>query len=194
MEQILYSISEYKLLAMVAGFVIVGVETFIPMIPLLAIIIANAFIFGMWIGFIISWTGSSTASVFLYYVANRFSKAKIFRKYKDITQTKKMLEFIKKQGFNTIFISYACPFIPDFLVTITSGFVGLDIKSFISGMVCGKFVMFLLISYIGEDVGAFFSNPIKIILFAIVIMASWIIGNRVNNKIHETDIKNKEYK
>lgn len=189
MEQILYSVSEYRFLAMFVGFVLVGIETFLPMIPLLAIILANAFVFGMWTGFLISWAGSSVGSLLLYYIANRFSRANIFEKYRKKEKTKRLSEFIKKQGFNIIFISYVCPFIPDFLVTITSGFVGLDIKNFVSGMVCGKFVMFLLISYIGEDVCAFFSSPIKVILLSIVILVAWILGSYINDRIHNTNIK-----
>ncbi|MPN27991.1 hypothetical protein SDC9_175425 [bioreactor metagenome] len=52
-------------------------------------------------------------------------------------------------------------------------------------MVCGKFVMFLLLSYIGEDIGDLFYNPKKIVIFTFAILISWIVGKRVNNKIHK---------
>ena len=87
-----------------------------------------------------------------------------------------------------IFISYVCPFIPDFLITIASGITGVDIKNFSLGMIIGKFVMFLLISYVGEDISEFFTNPIKIIVFTLAISISWIIGKSVNKKIHHVDI------
>lgn len=185
MERILYSIADHKLLAAVIGLLLVAVETFAPVLPLLAIVLANAFVLGMWKGFLVSWVGSSIASIALYYVAKKFSTIKFFTKYEKNIKIIKIKSWIKKQGFNSIFISYVCPFIPDFLITITSGFVGFDIKTFISGMVCGKFVMFLLLSYIGEDIGDLFYNPKKIVIFTLAILISWIVGKRVNNKIHK---------
>ncbi len=189
MEQILYSIAEYKILATIVGFFIMAAETFIPVIPLMALILANVFILGMWIGFLVSWLGSSTGSMLLYYLAAKFSKISFFKKYKEKEHTRKIIKWIKKQGFSMIFISYVCPFIPDFLITIASGFAGVDVKTFGLGMVIGKFVMFLLISYVGEDISEFFDNPIKIIVFILAICISWIIGKNVNNKIHRVDIR-----
>lgn len=189
MEQILYSLSDYKILAIVAGFIIIGIETFIPVLPLVAIVLANVFILGMWLGFFVSWAGSSIASILLYLLSYKFSKHNRFKKYKQNEKINKIIIWIKKQGFTSIFASYSCPFIPDFLITIASGFVQFDFKSFASGMIFGKFVMFLMISYVGEDIGSFFSSPTKIIVFSISIIISWIIGNNVNKKIHETKYK-----
>lgn len=189
MEQLLYLLSDYKLLAIIAGFIIIGLETFLPILPLVAIVMANAFVLGMWLGFFVSWIGSVFASMLLYYIANKCSRMYFFEEYKKKNITKKVLKWIKEQGFNTIFISYSCPFIPDFLITITSGFAGLDFKSFGSGMICGKFVMFLLISYVGQDIVGFFSNPIKILLLTIVVTLSWIIGKKINDKIHKTETR-----
>lgn len=186
MEQILYSLTDYKVLAIIVGFILIAVETFLPVLPLIAIVVANAFVLGMWMGFLVSWVGSSVASVALYLVVNKFSKWKCFEKYQEKNKIKKVIIWIKKQGFNSIFISYACPFIPDFLVTVGSGFTGLDLKTFVSGMVCGKFVMFLLISYVGEDINHIFSHPIKIVVFICAILISWVIGQRINNKIHKS--------
>ena len=194
MEQILYSLADYKILAIIAGFIIIAVETFLPVLTLLARVVANAFVLGMWMGFLVSWIGSSVASILLYYLANKFSKSSFFKRYQDSEKLNKITRWIKKQGFNSIFISYACPFIPDFLITVASGFSGLDLKTFASGMVCGKFVMFLLISYVGEDINHFFSQPIKIVVFSSAILASWIVGQHINNKIHKIEVKNKKYK
>lgn len=188
MEQILYSISEYKILASIVGFFVMAVETFIPVIPLMALILANVFILGMWIGFLVSWLGSSVGSILLYYLAAKFSKISLFKRYKEKDQIKKIIKWIKKQEFSMIFISYVCPFIPDFLITIASGFTGVDIKTFSLGMIIGKFVMFLFISYVGEDISEFFTNPIKIIVFILAISISWIIGKSVNKKINHVDI------
>ena len=184
MEQILYSVAQYKILSAFIAFFLTAIESFIPILPLVGIVLANSMIFGMWLGFFISWAGSCIASILLYYCARKISKLKIFDKYRNRQKNEKLTEFIKKQGFSMIFITYVCPFISDFLINILSGFIGLDLKTFISGMVSGKFVMFLFISYVGEDVTGFFHSPIKVLLFSIFILISWIIGRNINNKMH----------
>lgn len=188
MEQILYLISDNKNLSIIVGFILIVLETFAPILPLTAIVVANAFVLGMWTGFLVSWLGSSIASIILYYVSKKFFNIQIFSKYETNIKVIKIKSWIKKQGFNSIFISYACPFIPDFLITITSGFTDFDIKTFIPGMVCGKFIMFLLISYIGEDFSTLFLNPKKVFIFLFAILVSWIFGQRINNKIHKQGV------
>lgn len=187
MEQLIYSVSNHKLIAMVIAFATVSIETFLPLLPLLAIVVANSIVLGMWLGFLVSWVGSSIASVLLYYFANKFSKARFFEKYKSSEKTLKIINWIKRQGFNTIFISYACPFIPDFLITIASGFTSLSIRDYILGMVSGKFVMFLLISYVGEDVNELLTSPTKIIILSLAIMISWMVGQNINRKIQKNN-------
>lgn len=185
MEQILYSLSEYKLLAVIAGFFIIAIETFIPTLPLVLIIIANAFVLGMWIGFTVSWIGSSVAAILLYFITFKLSKSKLVEKYKQKEKIKKVIKWIRNQSFTTLFICYVCPFIPDFLITITSGFAQTNYKTFILGMTSGKFVMFLLLSYMGEDIGNIFKEPIKMIIFVIILFIFWILGRKINNKINK---------
>lgn len=188
MEKLLYSVAEYRGWATFIAFLLTGIESFIPVLPLVAIILANSIIFGMWKGFFISWSGSCVAAIMLYFCANKLSKLRIFNKSRNKYQDKKISTYINKQGFSVIFITYVCPFISDFFITVISGFINFDIKTFIIGMICGKFVMFLFISYVGKDIESFFRNPIKIILLMIFIAISWRIGKKVNNKIHRDNI------
>lgn len=83
-----------------------------------------------------------------------------------------------------IFITYLCPFIPDFLVTITSGISKMKYTNFIPGMVLGKFIMFLVISYIGNDFKDFIKDPVKLASLIVFIIIFWILGNKINKKIN----------
>lgn len=183
MEQLILSFSNYKFLAMLIAFLTVVLETFLPLLPLLAIVMANSFVLGMWLGFFISWMASSIASIILYLLANKFSKSKYIKSHIKNEHGEKIYTWIKNQGFNSIFISYACPFIPDFLITVVSGVASVNLREFILGMISGKFVMFLLISYIGEDISDLFNNPFKIVVLSMAIIIAWLIGKNINNKI-----------
>lgn len=184
MQEILHLLLDNKIIALIGAIIIIMIETFLPMLPLTAIIVGNVFVLGMWLGFFVSWIGSSVASVILYYIANKFSKLDYIKKYKNNKIVNNITTWIHKQGFNSIFISYVCPFIPDFFVTIASGFARVEIKNYVLGMVFGKFVMFLIISYVGDDINKLFFHPEKIILFIVVMIIFWIIGKNINRKIH----------
>ena len=183
MEQIIYNLQEYKLLVAVLGFIIIIVETFIPALPLVAIVGANAFVLGIWLGFFISWIGSVVGSIVLFLISSKISNTKIINKINN-DKVYKFKAWVKKQGFSMIFITYLCPFIPDFLITITSGMSQMKLSNFIPGMILGKFIMFLGISYIGNDFINFIRNPIKVSSLLVIIIIFWILGNKVNKRIN----------
>ena len=43
--------------------------------------------------------------------------------------------------------------------------------------------MFLVISYIGQDIHGFITNPIKIITFCLITFLVWKLGNKLNRDL-----------
>lgn len=183
MEQIIYSLQDHRVIASVVSFFIVVLETFVPILPLVAIVGANAFVLGLWLGFFMSWFGSVLGSTVLFLLSSKFSHTKVFKKFSG-HKVDRVTRWIQKQGFNMIFIAYLCPFIPDFLVTVASGISDMKLTNFLPGMVLGKFIMFILISYVGNDAYNFFTNPTKVFLLVLLVASFWILGNKINKKIN----------
>lgn len=183
MEQIIYNLQEYKLLVAFVGFAIIIIETFIPALPLVAIVGANAFVLGIWLGFFVSWLGSALGSIALFFICSKFSNSKFVKRFNS-DKIDKFKNWVKKQGFTMMFITYLCPFIPDFLITITAGISQMKPSNFIPGMVLGKFIMFLVISYIGNDIENFIKDPIKVTSLLILIFIFWVLGNKINKRIN----------
>ncbi|MGL5328046.1 MAG: VTT domain-containing protein, partial [Peptostreptococcaceae bacterium] len=90
----------------------------------------------------------------------------------------------KKHGFKLLFIAYACPFIPACLVTIACALCKTEFKQFVSAMLSGKLIMFIIISYVGSDIQGFVTDPVKMIIFLGVVLLAWIIGNKVNKSLN----------
>ena len=181
--QDLYSISQhYWIVSMFIGLISCFLESFLPVLPLIGIISANAIILGLLKGMIISWIGSSLGTILLFLLAIKF-KDKVYTKNIKSKKINNIITWINKQGFKLFFIAYCCPFIPGFLVTIASALSDRDIKSFVPAMLSGKFVMFLVISYPASDIISFIKNPIKIAFFIFLVLLAWKIGNKVNNRL-----------
>ncbi|MGL6106730.1 hypothetical protein [Romboutsia sp.] len=61
------------------------------------------------------------------------------------------------------------------LVTIASGFSGRTLKSFAPGMILGKVTMFAVASFVGYDINALITNPERIVIVVVMIIASFRI-------------------
>ena len=189
-------VQDYLLLSICVGFFSSFIESFIPMLPLVAIVTANAALFGMVKGFLISWLGSVTGTICLFLLVSKIGEnSKLLEKIKN-EKIKKAILWVDKKGFKLLFIAYACPFLPDCVITIASAITKRDKTTFMSAVLSGKFIMFLVVSYIGQDIYGFITSPIKIIGFCVVVFLAWVLGNKLNKDLEyiEERVHNKENK
>lgn len=177
---------DYWILTMFVGLFSTFIESFLPVLPLVAIVTINAAVFGMGIGLIISWIGSGLGTIAVFLVVSKLSDSKLLNKYKN-DKTRKIIEKVRSKGFKLLFIAYSCPFIPTCLVTIASAICKSKFKHFVTAMLSGKFIMFIVISYIGSDIKGFITSPIKIILFILMVLIAWKIGNKVNTSLEHNE-------
>lgn len=181
-QNLLNLVQDYWLLSLTVGFLGTFIESFIPMLPLVAIVTANAALFKMPIGFLVSWLGSVAGTIFLFILVSKFSDNKLSKKLNN-HKIEDAINWIDKRGFKLLFIAYACPFLPACIITIASAFSKRNLTMFISAVASGKFIMFLVVSYIGHDIYGFITNPIKVILFGVLIFAAWKLGNKLNKDL-----------
>ncbi|WP_455542822.1 TVP38/TMEM64 family protein [Intestinibacter sp.] len=196
-------VQDYWMLSICVGFLSTFIESFIPMLPLVAIVTANAALFGMLNGFLISWLGSVTGTICLFLLVSKIGQnSKILDKIKN-EKVQKSILWIDKRGFKLLFIAYACPFLPACVITIASAISKRDKTTFMSAVLSGKFIMFLVISYIGQDIYGFITSPLKIIGFCAIVFLAWKLGNKLNKDLdyieekvyhkNEEDDKDDEY-
>lgn len=177
---------DYLFLTMIVGLFSTFIESFLPILPLVAIVTINAAVFGLGMGLIISWIGSGLGTLALFFIVSKFSDNKFINKYRN-EKTKKIVEKINSKGFKILFIAYACPFIPSCLVTISSALCKSEIKHFATAMLSGKFIMFIVISYIGSDIKGFITSPLKMIVFILIVLFAWFIGNKINSSFDHSE-------
>lgn len=181
-QNLYYIAQDYWILTMLIGLMSCFVESFIPALPLIGIVTGNAILFGLVNGIILSWIGSGLGTILLFLLTKKFKNSIHMERFKNIN---KIISWIYRQGFKVLFIAYCCPFIPGFLVTIASALSGKSIRNFAPAMLSGKFVMFLVVSYPASDLVGFIKNPIKIVVFLLLVLLAWKLGNRVNAKLDE---------
>ena len=93
-------VQDYLLLSICLGFFSSFIECFIPMLPLVAIVTANAALFGMVKGFLISWLGSVTGTICLFLLVSKIGEnSKLLEKIKN-EKIKKAILWVDKKGLN----------------------------------------------------------------------------------------------
>ena len=187
--QSIYNIvNDYWILSIAVGLISAFVESFLPILPLVAIVTANAALFGMIPGFIISWLGSVLGTICLFWAVKKLSDGK-FVKFLTNEKVEKAIDWVEEKGFKLLFLAYACPFLPACVITISQGLSKRDLADFISAVVAGKLVMFFIISYIGKDIIGFITNPIKVLTLALITFIAWKIGNKLNKDLEDYEHK-----
>lgn len=180
-------IKHYQMLGPIFSILLTAIEAFIPIIPLIVVVIANANAFGFLIGFLISWVGASFGAYGLFLVVRKFGKHPKLQKFIQKERVQKLIKWVDMNGFTPLLILLCFPFTPAIIVNIVAGLSNLRKQYYLIAIIVGKFVMILTMSGLGYDIRALIKDPIKLILSALVLVILWFVGkyfeNRLNKKV-----------
>lgn len=177
------------LLTFAIGFLAAFSEPFFSPLPIIGIVVTNSILLGFLPGLLASILGSLLGSIILFALCKKFGNSKLMKRLNN-SKVNTISHWIRQQGFLPMTICYACPFIPDILITIASGVSKKSFQKFFPGLVCGKLIFFSVVSYIGNDLVGFMTNPFKIVIVLAIVAFTFLLGRRVSNKIELASEKN----
>ncbi|GAA0691982.1 hypothetical protein GCM10008903_26660 [Clostridium cadaveris] len=125
----------------------------------------------------------------LFFLCKKISNKRFVNNFKTV-QVDKIIKWVRIQGFVPMTLCYSCPFIHGFLVTIASGISKKSVIKYLPGMLCGKVIMFSVVSYIGNDLHGFFTNPLKIFIVVLIIIGSLFIGKKLSSRMEMKELNN----
>ncbi len=166
------------------GVLLPVIEAFIPVLPLIGFVIINVAAFGFVLGYLYSWMGNCIGSFLLFLFIRKVGGKKFEEKIKK-SKYKGTLEKIKKREVTVLFYLYCFPFTPSFLISGTAALANMDTQIFLITMIPAKFVMILSLAFIGENVSSFFINPLKSVLYIMIILLINYISKKLIQKYEE---------
>jgi uncharacterized membrane protein YdjX (TVP38/TMEM64 family) len=178
-EDIEHMLKQYESLGPVPGILAPFIESFIPVLPLVAILIANVNAYGLVEGILLSWMGVVGGAISVFLLTRRFGgslRGYIERKY---PQSKRWIEWVEQHGFTPIFLLACFPFTPSFFVNVASGISRLPFHTFITATMLGKGVMVFLVSFAGHDLHLLLKQPWKIVVIVFFFVLMWFLGRKV---------------
>ncbi|MCH7320679.1 TVP38/TMEM64 family protein [Solibacillus sp. MA9] len=186
-------IEKYKLLGPWFSVFLTSVEAFLPFLPLFVIVVANAGAYGLFWGFMLSWLATVVGSYLFFLMIRYFGNHRLLQKLKGQKQVKQLIHWVDVRGFTPLFVLLCLPFTPIVVVNTVAGLSHLKKKYYFLTLLISKPVMIFLISYLGSDLRAILSSPMKIVVSCLIIAVIWALGKwieRYLTKRVERDLRN----
>ncbi|MGX1194906.1 TVP38/TMEM64 family protein [Metabacillus sp. SLBN-84] len=183
-ERMMEFFKDYRSFGPLLGIGLPLLEAFLPFLPLVVFIVANANSYGLWFGFLYSWIGSCLGALILFFLVRKYGQERFFRFISRHQSVQKMMGWIERHGFGPLFILLCFPFTPSAAVNVVAGLSKVSIWQFSLAVMSGKFVMIFLVSFIGYDLRAIITQPERTLIAAVVIFLLWLIGKQVEKRLN----------
>lgn len=174
---------QYRALGPFIGLFFPFIESFLPFLPLFVFVFANASAYGLWVGFLLSWIGTSFGSYAVFLLIRKYGQAKMFRSLTKRKRVQQLIYWIQRNGFGPLFLFICFPFTPSALVNLVAGLSDMKKKHYLITLLAGKFVMIIMVSFIGYDLRALLTQPIRTALVLVVIFLLWYVGKRIEVRL-----------
>lgn len=185
MENILEVIQKYRSFGPLPGILLPMLEAFLPFLPLVVFVFANASAFGLWWGFLFSWIGTVAGSYFVFLIFRKYGQKRLLRFLQKNKQVVKLMNWVETHGFGPLFLLLCFPFTPSAVVNIVAGLSKINPAQYMLALLTGKMVMIFTISFIGYDIVSLIHKPVRTAIVAGVIFILWFAGKRLEARMNK---------
>ncbi|MGP4065888.1 TVP38/TMEM64 family protein [Oceanobacillus sp. M65] len=184
-EYIMHLLGEYEQLGPLPGILLPFIEAFLPFLPLVVFVFANAAAYGLLEGFLLSWAGSSLGAILVFLIIRKLGKRPLFAKIRKNKQVKKVTTWLERHGFGPLFLLTCFPFSPSAVINVVAGLSKISVQQFVLAVLLGKSVMIFSLAYIGSSITEFAKNPMRTIIVGSCIAIFWIVGKVIEKRLEK---------
>ena len=163
----------------ISGFLLIIIESIIPVLPLAVFIALNIFTFGSVFGFIISWLATVIGCMLSFYICRKL-KNKYEKKYQSNKSILKFKKYLNKISYSNLVLLLALPFTPAFAINIGAGLSDINSKRFFSALLIGKIPMVYFWGFIGKTLLESITDPYTIARIVIMLILAYLVSKVVN--------------
>lgn len=183
METLEEIMNSYKTLGPVIGILLPMLEAFLPFLPLVVFIVANVTAYGLLYGFVLSWAGSVVGSYLVFLIIRKYGRARILNFLTKHQRISRLIHWVERNGFGPLFLLLCFPFTPSAIVNVVAGLSNIRKSTYLTALILGKLIMIFVISFIGADIRALISQPIRMAIVAAVIALLWVVGKYFEKRL-----------
>jgi uncharacterized membrane protein YdjX (TVP38/TMEM64 family) len=177
--QLQQTIESYSAYGPLPGIALPLIEAFLPILPLVLFVAANANVYGLWLGILYSWIGVSAGSMLVFWIARKLGGRFGIWLQRRVPASSRFFQWIERKGFTPIFLLACFPFSPSFLINLASGLSTVRFQTFMLAIMLGKAVMIISLSLLSFDITDIANEPWRIVVAVLVIVVLWFGGKRL---------------
>ncbi|TCP29816.1 putative membrane protein YdjX (TVP38/TMEM64 family) [Scopulibacillus darangshiensis] len=177
----------YRGMGMFLGILLPLLEAFIPILPLILFVVANAAAYGFILGFLLSWIGTCSGSFIVFIFCRKVVQRPLRRWIDKKKKLRSMLMWVERGGFGPVFLVLSIPFTPSSVINVVCGLSNMNARLFYLAVLLGKMVMIGIVTFIGTDWQTLIAKPTRMIIVLVFIVALWIIGKVVEKRMNTVE-------
>ena len=185
LEHIMSLLQDYRALGPIPGILLIIVEAFLPFLPLVVFVMANASAFGLWLGFLYSWLGACFGAVLVFFLIRKYGQKRLLSFLPKHPKVRKLMDWVERHGFGPLFLLLCFPFTPSAVLNIVAGLSRISYAQYILAVCIGKMVMIFTISFIGYDLHSLITKPLRTVIVLLVIFILWLVGKRIEIRMNK---------
>lgn len=174
----------FQLLGPLVPILLACVESFIPALPLVAIVTLNVMAHGPVLGFLYSWCGNVLGSALVFLFFRRLVKRPLARLIDKSPKVQKARDWVNRFDPKALFLIAMMPFTPSSFLNFAFGISDFDERRYLVTIGSAKLIMILLLALCGQSIEAAFRNPWFLLLTAALLAALYWASKKVSEK-HE---------
>jgi uncharacterized membrane protein YdjX (TVP38/TMEM64 family) len=186
LENIMDLIQEYRSFGPIPGVVLPMLEAFLPFLPLVLFVMANASAFGLWLGFLYSWLGSCLGALLLFLLIRKYGQKRVFSFLSKHPKVRKLMDWVDRHGFGPLFLLLCFPFTPSVVVNIVAALSKISMYQYMLAVAIGKMVMIFTMSFVGYDLHSLITQPYRTAVVFLVIFILWYVGKRIEVRLNKS--------
>lgn len=185
-DKIIELAEHYKALGPFIGILLPFIEAFLPFLPLFVFVFANAGAYdSLWFGFLLSWVGTVAGSYTVFLIIRKYGRNRFLRFLTKHARIQQLIGWVERNGFGPLFLLLCFPFTPSALVNLVAGLSNMKKKNYLMILMAGKFVMIFTISFIGHDLKALLTQPIRTAIVIGIIVILWLVGKWFEKRLEK---------
>ncbi len=159
-------------------------ESLIPALPLVAIVLVNVAAHGVVLGFLYSWVGTCLGCTIVFFFFRLACKDLFARWAVRSEKVRRAREWVNGVNPTALFLIAILPFTPSSFLNFAFGVSDFDAKKYLTTMLKAKLVMIALLAILGQSFVEAFNNP-WFILLSVGLVAGLYFASKAVSKKHD---------
>ncbi len=166
------------------GFILIFLESFLPILPLGVFVALNVNAFGGIVGIVLSWI-ATCLGCFVSFTFFSFVSEKLLMRVlseKTLKKIEKSISKFRSISFSNLVLIIALPFTPAFLINIICGIARMSRRKFIVAILIGKVFMLIFWGYVSKSFIESMTDINTIIIISLMLIVAYVISKIVSKK------------